>query len=143
VAHVLTSPSVGIHGKLPVGKSAQPTICTELDAQALDFTHDLKASKHLSGTQDLSYPHGSVMLMTANFSNEALTLPKGTTLGVAQETSENLVVSVSDEECTDEYAEQTFFSGSNKEVSKKFKKYIDEMLAHLSEADRKIKTSFN
>ena len=31
-----------------------------------------------------------------------------------------------------------FFSGSNKEVPKGFKKYIDEKLAHLSSAERKI-----
>jgi hypothetical protein len=65
------------------------------------------------------------MLMTANFSDEELTLPKGTALGVAQEVSKNLVVSVSDEEDTDRGTEQTLVSGSNKEVPKGFKKYLD------------------
>ena len=76
--------------------------------------------------------------MIANFSDEELTLPKGTILGVAQEISENLVVSVSDEENTDRCTEQTFFSGNNKEVPKGFNKYIEEKLAHLSSAKRKI-----
>ena len=49
-----------------------------------------------------------------NFSKEELTLPKGTVLGLAQEISENLVVSVSDEENADKGTEQTFFSGNNK-----------------------------
>ena len=31
-----------------------------------------------------------------------------------------------------------FFSGKNKEVPKRFKKYIDEKLAYLSSAERKI-----
>ena len=63
---------------------------------------------------------------------------KGTILGVAQEISENLVVSVSDEEHADRGTEQTFFSVSNKEVPKWFKKHTDEKLAHLSSAERKI-----
>jgi hypothetical protein len=61
--------------------------------------------------------------MIANFSDEELTLHKETILGVAQEISENLVVLVSDEENTDRGTEQTFYSGSNKEVPKGFKKY--------------------
>ena len=75
--------------------------------------------------------------MIANFSDEELTLQKGTILGVTQEISENLVVSVSDEENADRCTD-TFFSGSNKEVPKGFKKYIYEKLAHLSSAERKI-----
>ena len=47
--------------------------------------------------------------MIANFSDEKLTLPKGTILGVAQEVSENLVVSVKDEVDADRDTEQTFF----------------------------------
>ena len=46
--------------------------------------------------------------MIANFSEEELTLPKGTILGVAQEISENLV-SGSDEEDADRGREQIFF----------------------------------
>ena len=76
--------------------------------------------------------------MIANFSDEELTLHKGTIPGVAQEVSENLVVSVSYEDDADRGTEQTSFSGSNKELPKGFKKYIDEKLAHLSHAERKI-----
>jgi hypothetical protein len=76
--------------------------------------------------------------MIANFSDEESTLPKGTILGVAQEITENIVVSVSDEEITNRGTEQTFNSGSSKVVPKGFKKYIDEKLAHLSSAERKI-----
>ena len=49
------------------------------------------------------------MLMVVNFSKEELTLPKGTILGIAQGISENLVVSVSDEENVDRGTEQSFF----------------------------------
>jgi hypothetical protein len=47
--------------------------------------------------------------MIANFSNKELTLPQGTIFGVAQEISENLVVSASDEENADGGTEQAFF----------------------------------
>jgi len=76
--------------------------------------------------------------MIAKFGDEELTLPKGTILGVAQEISENLVVSVSYGDDADRGTEYTFFSGSNKELPKGFKKYIEEKLAHLSHAERKI-----
>jgi hypothetical protein len=52
--------------------------------------------------------------MIANFSDEELTLPKGTILGVAQEISKNLVVLASDEEDADRGTEKDIFSGSNK-----------------------------
>jgi hypothetical protein len=48
------------------------------------------------------------MPMIANFSEEELTLPKGTVLGVAQEISENLV-SLSGEDDADRGTEQIFF----------------------------------
>jgi uncharacterized protein YccT (UPF0319 family) len=76
--------------------------------------------------------------MITNFSDEALTLPKGTTLGVAQEISEDLVIPVSDDECVNEYWKQSFYSGNNKELRKRFKKYVDEKLAHLFESDKKV-----
>jgi len=76
--------------------------------------------------------------MVVNFSKEELTLPKGTVLGLAQEISENLVVSVSDEKNADRGTEQTFFSGSNKKVPKGFKNYVDVKLAHLSRAGKEI-----
>jgi hypothetical protein len=47
--------------------------------------------------------------MIANFSNEEMTLHYGTILGVAQEISENLVVSASEEEDADRGTEKTFF----------------------------------
>jgi hypothetical protein len=56
---------------------------------------------------------------------------------LAQEISANLVVSASDEEDADRGTENTFFL-SSKEVPKGFKKYIDEKLAHLSSAEKKI-----
>ena len=78
------------------------------------------------------------MLMVVNFSKEELTLPKGTILGIAQGISENLVVPVSDEENVDRGTEQSFFSGSTREVPKGFRKYVDEKLAHLSRAEREV-----
>jgi hypothetical protein len=76
---------------------------------APDVPHDLKVRKQLDSTPDISYPPDSITLMIANFSDEELTLPKGTILGVAQEVSENLVVSVRDEDDADRGTEQTFF----------------------------------
>ena len=77
---VLTRPSVGIHKNQPVGKSALSTISTPLNMHASDFAHDLKFSKRLDSTPGLRYPPDSIMLMIANFSEEELTLPKGTIL---------------------------------------------------------------
>ena len=109
VARVLTRPSVKIHKNRPVGKCALSTSCTQLSIHSPDVPHDLKVSKQLDDTPEIRYPPDSVTLMIANFSDEELTLPKGTILGVAQEISENLVVSVSNEEDADKGTEQTFF----------------------------------
>jgi hypothetical protein len=51
--------------------------------------------------------------------------------------SENVVVSVTDQENADESTERTFF-GNNKELPKGFKKYVDVKLAHLYSAERKF-----
>jgi len=75
---------------------------------APDVPHDLKVSKQLDCTQEIRYPPDSVTLI-ANFSEEELTLTKGTILGVAQGISEDLIFSVSDEEDADRGTEQTFF----------------------------------
>ena len=75
--------------------------------------HDLKARKQLDNTPRIRYPPDSITLMIANFSDEELTLLKGTILGVTQEISENLVVSVSSEDDADRGTEQTFYSGDN------------------------------
>ena len=138
VARVLTRPSVAIHRSQPVGKSALSTFCTQLNMHAPDVPHDLKVSKQLDSTPEIRYPPDSITLMIANFSDEEQTLHKGTILGVAQEVSENLVVSVKHEDDADRGTEQTFFSGKNKELPKGFKKCIDEKLAHSSHAERKI-----
>jgi len=47
--------------------------------------------------------------MIATFREEELTLPKGTILGVAQEISENLVISGSDEKAADEVQNRLFW----------------------------------
>jgi hypothetical protein len=48
----------------------------------------------LGSSQELKQSCDMVVLMVANFSDEQLTVPKGTVLGVAQEISESLVVLV-------------------------------------------------
>jgi hypothetical protein len=53
---------------------------------------DRKISKEPVGTPEIRYPPDFTKLMIAKFSEE-LTLPKGTTLGVAQDISENLAAS--------------------------------------------------
>jgi hypothetical protein len=93
VACVLTRPSVEIHKNQPAGKSALSTSCTQLNIHSPNVPHDLKVTKQLDGTPEFRYPPDSLTLMIANFSDEELTLPKETILGVAQEISENLVVS--------------------------------------------------
>jgi hypothetical protein len=47
--------------------------------------------------------------MVANFSEEALTIPKGMIFGVAQEVSGNLVFSTEVEESSDRSTEQALF----------------------------------
>ena len=76
---------------------------------APDIPHDLKVSKQLDSTPDISYPPDSIMLMIAKFRDEELTLPNGTILGIAQEVSENLLVSVNDNVDADRGTGQTFF----------------------------------
>jgi hypothetical protein len=81
----------------------------------------------------------AMMLMIANFSEEALTLPKGTVVGIAQEISENLVIPVDDE--IDGDRGHTFLAGQGKERPAKFKAYVTSKLAHLSPADQKVMES--
>jgi hypothetical protein len=76
---------------------------------APDVPHDLKVNTRLEGTPETRYAPDSITLVTANFSEEELTIHKGTICGVAQEISENLVVSDNDEADTDRGTEQTFF----------------------------------
>ena len=109
LARVLTGRSVEIHKNQPVGKSALSTGCTQLNMHAPDVPHDLKVSNRLDGTPEIRYPPDSITLMIANFSEEELTLPKGTVLGLAQEISENLVVSFSDQGNADRGTERHFF----------------------------------
>jgi hypothetical protein len=76
--------------------------------------------------------------MIANLSEESLTLPKGTVIGIAEEISENLVVSMSSDEETDVERDHTILAGKDKEIPAKFKAYVRDKLAHLSPADRKV-----
>ena len=108
VAHVLTRPSVAVHRSQPVGKSALSTSCTQLKMHASDVPHVLNVSEQQGSTPEIRYPPDSIT-MIANFSGKELALPKGTIHGVAQEVSENLVVSVSYEDDADRGTEQTFF----------------------------------
>ena len=101
VARVLTRPGVGIHKSQSAGKSALPAGCTQLNSHASDVPRDSKVNETKNSALETRYPSDTVMLMVVNFSKEELTLPKGTILGIAQSISENLVVSVSDEEKID------------------------------------------
>jgi hypothetical protein len=112
VARVLTRPSVEIHKNQPVEKSALSPCCTQLHMQAPAVPHDLKVSKRPDGTPETGYPPDWIMMLIANCREEQLTVPKG-------RISENLVVSVSDEENTDKGTEQTFFL----EVTKKYLRF--------------------
>jgi hypothetical protein len=118
VARVLTKPGVEIHKSQSDGMSALSAGCTELNANAAEVTHGFKVSKQPDGGAGTRHPHDTIVLIVANFSEEILTLPKGTVLGIAQEVSEILVVSVTDQENADEGTERTFFSGNNKELQK-------------------------
>jgi hypothetical protein len=78
------------------------------------------------------------VLMVADFSDEQLTVPKGTVLGVAQEILESLVIPVDQEESPDKGSEQVMFSGTGQKVLPKFRKYIASKLSHLSGEDRGV-----
>jgi hypothetical protein len=82
-------------------------------------------------------PCDTVVLKVVNFSEEPLTVQKGTVLGVAQEISENVVVPI-DEQGTVKSSDQVLFSGPGQRVTRKVKEYIGTKLAHLSGADRSI-----
>jgi hypothetical protein len=76
--------------------------------------------------------------MVVNFSEEELTVPKGTVLGIAQEMSESLVVPIDESVSTVKNAKAGLFSESSQKVTRKFKEYIATKLAHLSKIERKI-----
>lgn len=56
----------------------------------------------------LSHSLGTVLLVIANFSDEPLILPKATALGIAQEISENSVVSMTEENNEDARSAPSF-----------------------------------
>jgi len=137
LARVFTRASVEIHEHQPDGKSALSTSCEPLNTHAPRFSREHRASTQLHSSPEFRCPRDSITLMIASFSEEKLTLPKGTVLGVAQEVSKNSTVTVDDEEETNKGTDRTFFRG-NKEVPRWLRKYLDEKLAHLSSAERKI-----
>jgi hypothetical protein len=109
VARFLPKPSVEIHKCQSVGRSALSAGCTELNAHAAEVPHGFKVSKQPDDAKENRLPHDMIVLMFANFSEEVLNLPKGTVLGIAQDFSENLAVSVRIEENVDKGTERTFF----------------------------------
>jgi hypothetical protein len=108
-ARVLPKPGVGIHKSQSDGMSARYASCTELNANAAKVTRGFKVSKLPDGAAGTRHSHDTIVLMVANFSEEIRTLPKGTVLGIAQEVSENLVVSVTDQVNAHEGTERIFF----------------------------------
>ena len=109
VLRVLTRPGVGIHKSRSAGKSAPSAGCTQLNSHAPDVPHNSKVNEPKDSALETRDPSDSVMLMVVNFSKEELTLPKGTILGIAQGISENLVVSVIDDENVDRVQNSHFF----------------------------------
>ena len=101
-------------------------------------TPDFRVGGSKSDESREVYTSDAVMLMVANFSEESLTLPKGTVIGIAQEISENLVVPTSSEEETEVGRDHLFLAAKNKEIPAKFKAYVRGRLAHLSPEDREV-----
>jgi hypothetical protein len=76
--------------------------------------------------------------VVASFSDDKLTVPKGTAVGVAQQILESLVVPVDQEKSSDKGSEQVMFSGAVQKVFPKFRKYLASKLAHRSGDDRML-----
>jgi hypothetical protein len=78
-----------------------------------------------------------VPLLLANFSDEELTVSKATQLGIAQEVSESLLVSL-DEGESEKGSEQSNLAACTFEGNKhlKLKRYLAEKLAHLNPSER-------
>jgi hypothetical protein len=89
----------------------------------------------LRGSGARQYVH----VMLVNFSQEEITIPKATVLGVAEEISPNVVAAVNDEKPT-EYKTR---EGSHSQVNTvkgmtKMRSYIHEALSHLSGNERQV-----
>jgi hypothetical protein len=85
-------------------------------------------------SQDL----GTMHLVLANFRDEELTITKATTLGTAQEISEQLLIPFKEPVLEETSTENTFTTNENKQaISPKFRNYLDEKLGHISSAERK------
>jgi transposase InsO family protein len=82
---------------------------------------------------------GTVMLMLANFSDEELSVTKATTLGIAQEVSENLLVTLKEQEEGNSNSEYLFGIQEGQEPTGfKCQKYLEEKLSHLNSSERAV-----
>lgn len=136
-ARVLTRISTGV--ALEQLTDVKVTVSRNLTAShRMRPTPDFKVSESQPDTSRQAHTSDAVMLMIANFSEESLTLPKGTVIGIAEEISDNLVVSMSSDEEIDVERDHTFLAGKDREIPAKFKAYVRDKLAHLSPADRKV-----
>jgi hypothetical protein len=110
---------------------------TQTATHMLRTNNDLEAKD--KAVQGASYSSGTVLLSVANFSDEKLILPKATNLGIAQEISENLIVSMDEEkEVRTNSVPSYALKESHSSKTSKFRDYLDGKLAHLSPEDRDI-----
>jgi AICAR transformylase/IMP cyclohydrolase PurH len=77
--------------------------------------------------------------MVLNFSHEEIELPKGTTLGVAEETSARIVAAINEEGTSNFRSTGKKHRKVNMVVNNtSFKQYLQDKLGHLSQAERTV-----
>jgi hypothetical protein len=93
-----------------------------------------------AGNQLTSIQTGSLVhVMIVNFSHEDIELPKVTVLGLAEETSANIVAELNDEVKTNSKHGRKFKCGVNTVIEDaKFEQYLQDKVGHLTHKERSI-----
>ena len=87
---------------------------------------------------------GCVHVMVVNFSHEEIVLPKGTVLGVAEETSASILAAINEEGTSNFRSTWEEHRKVNMVVNDtSFKQYLQDKLGHLSQAEVSYGTYFN
>jgi hypothetical protein len=104
----------------------------------LSTPHSTKVTSETQGHSTYDLVPGTVLVMVANFSDEPITLPKATILGIAEEVSESLVASINDGKETSIRSSEQRAQGKQKSSAEnpKFQEYLKEKLSHLSRSER-------
>jgi hypothetical protein len=77
--------------------------------------------------------------MLVNFTHEKIDLPKGTVLGIAEETSASIVAELNDEVKTNSEHSRKFKCGVNTVLEDaNFEQYLQDKLGHLTHKERSV-----